>query len=271
MIAFDFEYIKPETIGEVWAAVEALKNEGLSYVYYAGGTELVTTFRQGKIKTDAVIDLKGIAEMTTIEAWEDEIVIGACATLNDVLEHEELSQLRPCIEPIADHTVRNALTVGGNLCGRLPYREAVLPLLGLDAKVVIVDGLERKCVNLDEVFDKRMKLEKNAYLYQIIVPKKALLWQFSERITGTVDVDYPTLHFMGMCDEEKVTLAISGYSSYPVYWKIERSTFESWENPEGEIMTHFKDEAKSDLRGDKAYRQDLLAHLISKMLREVAL
>lgn len=271
MITFDFEYIKPESIKDVYECLESLKKDGVSYVYYAGGTELVTTFRQGKLKTDAVIDLKGIPEMTQIEEWEDEVVIGACATLNSVLAHDALIQLRQCVEPIADHTVRNALTIGGNLCGRLPYREAVLPLLGLDAKVVIISGLERKCVPLRDVFDKRMVLEKDAYVYQIIVPKKELLWQFSERITGTVEVDYPIVHFMGMCDDDKVTFGLSGFSSFPIYWQVNRSTFEAWESPEAEIFAHFKDEAKSDQRAGKAYRQDLLSHLISKMMTEVAL
>ncbi|HAS73082.1 MAG TPA: xanthine dehydrogenase [Clostridiales bacterium UBA8960] len=270
MISFDFEYILPETMDELLDCVKALNNEGISYVYYAGGTELVTSFRQGKVSPGAVVDLKGLPEMTSITETDDEVIIGACVSLNRIVEHVALSRLKQSIEPIADHTVRNALTIGGNICGRLPYREAVLPLIGLDAEVVIASPNGSKRVKLSEVFDKRLLLEKDAFLFQIIVKKVPVKWQFAERITSTVEVDYPVIHLVAICTDEMVTLAISGYASFPVFWRIPVLTFEKWEDPKSEIVSQFFDHAKSDMRSDKTYRQHLLEHLVDKMLREVA-
>lgn len=271
MISFDFEYIKPETINEVDECVQTLKSEGVDYVYYAGGSELITSFRQGKLKPGAIIDLKGIEGMMSIEEKENEVIIGACVSLNRVAEHASLDVLKQCLELIADHTVRNTLTLGGNICGRLPYREAVLPLLGVDADVVIVSGSETKRHKLSDVFDKRLLLEKDAYLYQIIVPKQPVKWRFGERITGTVEIDYPIVHLIGIGTEDAVTVTLSGYASFPVYWRIPMTTFKAWEEPKTEIVSHFEGQARSDIRGDEAYRQHLLEYLVEKMLKEVSL
>ncbi len=269
MIAFDFVYYKPETIEELDACVLDLLDNGKEYVYYAGGTELTTSFRQGKLKPSAVIDLKGISEMNQILVDEKSVTIGACVPLNRLIEHEELGALATCLSHIADHTVRNSLTIGGNLCGRLPYREAVMPLLGLDADVVLISGREKSQHKLVSLFDKRLHLPKDAYVYQIIVPKKTIDWQFQERINETIGIDYPIVHLLGMCVEDMVTVSVSGYSSVPVFWRIEKNIFQGWDNPKTMLFDHFKSFAKKDNRSGIAYRQHLLEHLLDKMIAEV--
>lgn len=271
MIPFDFNYYKPDTVDELLACVSSLKTERESFVYYAGGTELVTAFRKNKISTKNVIDLKGIQEICQIIVSEDFVTIGACASLNDLIECEALSPLHLILDKIADHTVRNALTIGGNLMGRLPYREAVMPLLSLDAEVVYYHEGSRVTEKLGKVFDKRMKLPADSCLYQIIVPKVPIKWQYQTRITESVTVDYPILHLHGMGVESRITVALSGYSSFPVHVVLDIKDVENQTHLKMTLLEHFEKLVKADDRSGEAYRRHLLSLAIDEMLKEVSL
>ncbi len=235
MIPFDFDYYRPNSIDEAVKIMHALTGSGKKAYYYAGGTELITNFRKGKSKADAVIDIKGLLELTELSLKNDELVMGAALSLNRVINHGVLTNVKNDINTrakssthkaiksvfnkIADNTTRNALTLGGNLCGRLTYKEAVLPLLAYDATVVIAsqDGLYEK--PLREVFDKRMKLGAEELLVKIKVKFNDKI-SFSLRETEGTETDYPVLHLFTLIDKEELFVGLSGYSSLPVYQLI---------------------------------------------------
>lgn len=271
MIPFDFNYYKPDTVDELLACVSSLKLEGESFVFFAGGTELVTSFRKNKINTKNVIDLKGIREICQIITSEDQVTIGACLPLNEVIACEALWALQPILKKIADHTVRNALTIGGNLMGRLPYREAVMPLLSLDAEVVYYHDGNRVTEKLTKIFDKRMKLPADSILYQIIVPKADIKWQFQTRITESVAVDYPILHLHGMGVGSRITVTLSGYSSFPVHVVFDSADIKDLPGLKTMLLEQFEKTVKADDRSGEAYRKHLLALSIDEMLKEVVL
>lgn len=262
MIPFDFDYYKPQSVGEAVRIMQSLKGEGKNAYYYAGGTELLTNFRKGKAKTDAVIDVKGIAELTELKEENGIHVIGAAMSLNQIVREVNCMPLRAVFDKIADHTTRNALTLGGNLCGRLTYKEAVLPLLALEASVVIAgpDGVYEK--SLKEVFDKRMKLASEELLVQVKVRLKDICY-FNLRETEGTDTDYPILHLFASLGDEALFVGLSGYSSLPVY-----ETFKDRQIIDGilagkmdaalHLHAHFEDDARACQRASASYRNHLL-------------
>ena len=73
---------------------------------------------------------------------------------------------------MADHTARGKITLGGNICAQIFYREAVLPFLLADSQVVIVgpDGIRVSPIN--EIFHKQLQLKKGEFLVQIATDKE---------------------------------------------------------------------------------------------------
>lgn len=263
MIAYNLDYYKPETTKEAYECMIALKDQKVRALYYSGGTEVITNLRKGAVKADAVIDLKGISEMSEIRIEDEHILIGANVTLNAMSEHPELAKIKPIISIIADHTIRNALTIGGNLCGTLPFREAVLPLLALNSRVKLVeeDGIKEYLIR--DVFDKRLKLPSNAFLYQIMIPRKENGKMLTKRIEANTEIDYPILHVVMNFSDSEVFIGLSGFASFPVYQLISRDEYDQWPDPVESIASMFEKVAKSDERASKEYRMHLLRNQIA--------
>lgn len=262
MIANTLDYYKPETTEEAYECMISLKNQKVSALYYSGGTEVITNLRKGAVKADALIDLKGIGEMSEVSIDDENIIIGANVPINVLVENSDLSMIKPVISRFADHTIRNALTIGGNICGKLPFREAVLPLLALNSRVKWVDEGGVKEYLLRDVFDKRLKLPPNAFLYQIMVPRKADCKMLSERMEANTEVDYPILHAVMSFSDSEVFIGLSGFASFPVYQVISKSDYDQWTDPVESIVSMFEKDAKSDERASKEYRIHLLRNQI---------
>jgi xanthine dehydrogenase YagS FAD-binding subunit len=114
-----FEYASPtdlETaiglLGSRWGESEIL----------AGGTDLVTSLKQGIVAPKRVVSLKGIAQLKGIESSAETVQIGATTPLADVLAdaavRKNFPSLVSAIEGIGSPQIINMGTAGGDLCQR---------------------------------------------------------------------------------------------------------------------------------------------------------
>lgn len=253
-----FIYYRPGSQAEIVALLDELSQKGLTYAFYAGGTELITQFRRGQGIVDAVIDLKGIESLKKIEFFEEKMVIGSAVPLNHVIDRTSIGSIKRALEGIADHTVRNTLTIGGNICGRLPYREAILPLLCREAQVTVLEEGLLNVYKLESLFDKRLKLKANALLWSIEVDTNPMALEISQRHTATTDVDYPIIHHYAVLDKDRLTIALSGFSNFPIYEQFDFLTLIEAEDKMNLLMAPFENQVKSDDRGSAEYRLALL-------------
>ncbi len=216
MIPFDFQYYAPESIEEAVDLYTTLDQEDRNPLYYGGGTEIISFGRQSKISTGAVIDLKNIPESVAWQPGKDTLKVGAALSLSFLTEQEQFPLLAGVARPVADRTVRNRLTLGGNICGRLPYREALLPFLLGDARAVLAGPEGSRTVELMQLFNKRMLLEKGEFLVQLLVPNAALqaAW-WHKRREKHGPVDYPLVHLALMRLNGLLTAAVSGLCAFP--------------------------------------------------------
>ncbi|MCH4890098.1 hypothetical protein EZV73_21135 [Acidaminobacter sp. JC074] len=259
MINFDFDYYKASDLKSAYDLYKDLTGKGKKVFYYAGGTELITSFRKGTIKADALIDIKDIEGIKTIRC-EEEVVLGGCLTLNEIIETHNIDILKEVLIHIGDHTVRNAITIGGNICGRLPYKEAILPLLALDADIVTYGEQGLREVKLRDLFDKRLKLSPGEILYQIKYLNKRITYGM-KRYTETTSVDYPIVHVFVRNDSEK-SVAVSGYCSYPLFKVFSNESLEG-------IKGDFESFGKDDKRASKAYKKHLFEEALDSIFREM--
>lgn len=216
MIPYDLEYYLPETVDDALALFAEFDNAGKEPLYYAGGTEIITLCRQQVIAPKVLIDIKALAETNQFDFDNDQLIVGANLDLTTLSEQEDYPQLARVAREIADHTVRNRLTLGGNICGSLPYREALLPFLiaGAEAVLASPDGIRRE--PLDRLFDKRLRLNKGELLLQLAVKREELgYYGISRRRERHGPVDYPLCHLVASKKKENIALAVSGLCAYP--------------------------------------------------------
>jgi len=106
----------------------------------AGGTDLTPQVSDGKRAYQATLmNIRRIDGLSEISPAGDEIRIGALATVSQVRRNELIAAAAPVLCEAAGHfaseQIRNAATIGGNLCNASPAGDMIIPFLLLDAAV----------------------------------------------------------------------------------------------------------------------------------------
>lgn len=274
MIPADIAYVRPDAAEEAVAAWGRYADAR----YLAGGTEITTSARRtAAYDLGACIDIKRIPEANIHEVSGDVLRLGAALTLTDLADRDLFPLLSAACRGIADRTVRNRLTLGGNLAGMLPYREAALPLLIADAAVLtILPGTggaapvrrERK---LRDIFDRRLTLAPGELVLSFAVPAAAAHWPWQHRRkTRTGPVDYPLLTTCLARDGKAIRLAIAGAHPYPFRSdKIDAALTKNGLAALPAVMDAFGP-LRSDSRASAEYRVNLLQNLIRSALEALA-
>lgn len=246
----DLIYLRPASAEEAVAAwAEFAQGAGAhkDVRYLAGGTEIVTSSRKTAAPPHVLIDIARLPELRQREVSGNPWVLGAALTLNQAAE-APYPLLGTTVRHIADHTTRNRLTLGGNVAGALPYREAVLPLLLANATLVtLVPGAaggapERRERPLREAFDRKLHLDPGELVVAFTVPAQAARAEGRHhRATRTSPVDYPLVTACFSAGG----VAVSGVLSYPA-WFADLAAARLAFSVGGAI--------KSDQRGSAEYR-----------------
>ena len=108
----------------------------------AGGTDLMPQTQAGRVKFQPVLmNVRRVPELRGIEEQGAVVRIGALVTITELLEsalvRERLNLLWQSCDHFASDQIRNAATVGGNLCNASPAGDTLVPLLALEARVVL--------------------------------------------------------------------------------------------------------------------------------------
>ena len=171
MIPHDLVYYRPGSIDEALEAFSQAAVEGMEPAYFGGGTEVVTSIRDGRAAPRALIDLRGVLETQGIGEDGGEIRYGASVSLGTVCRDERFPLLARAASGVADHSVRNTITLGGNVVGRLPYRETVLPFLVAGGRAEIRGPAGGRMLPLERGFDRRLPLARGEILVALRVPR----------------------------------------------------------------------------------------------------
>ena len=151
-----YRYHRPSTVDEAIA----LKGEhGADGMYIAGGTDLVPNMKHRLFEPAHLVSLRGISEMRGVDEREGQLRIGALESLSSVASDPSVQASFPALADAAAHVagpqLRNAGTIGGNLCldTRCTYynqtefwRGALGYCLKKDGDVCHVTKVGRKCV-----------------------------------------------------------------------------------------------------------------------------
>ncbi len=129
-------YHRPRTLEE--ARSLAAETPGARYI--AGGTDLLVQMKSGRERPDALISLRSVPELAGITTG-GVTSIGAMTTLTDVLGHPVVSKRYPAlvaaVRSMGSIQIRNAATLGGNLCNASPAADSAPPLVALGARASV--------------------------------------------------------------------------------------------------------------------------------------
>jgi len=272
MIPFDFEYFRPETVEEAVDLYHELDLANKAPKYFCGGTEIITMARLRQINTSAVIDIKDVPECKALEANDEQILIGAAISLARLEEEKAFPLLSRVCNRIADHTSRCKITLGGNLCGKIIYRETVLPLLLADCEVIIAGKNGLKTVSIHNVFHKQMNLQADEFIVQVVIGKSyAEMPYITEKKTKIDRIDYPLITMAALKKEETIRISFSGLCEYPFRSpELEEVVNDRNLSPEeraSRSLNQIPGPVMDDINGSSEYRKFVLQNLIADAIR----
>lgn len=130
-------YCAPRTLAE---AAEVLRAGNVTIL--AGGTDLMPQTQAGRVRFQPVLmNIRRVPELNGILDAADGLRIGALTTMTELLEsslvRERLGILWQSCDHFASDQLRNAATLGGNICNASPAGDTLVPLLVLNAEVTL--------------------------------------------------------------------------------------------------------------------------------------
>lgn len=281
-------YAAPATLE---AAVDCLQQAG-EVTILAGGTDLMPQQRSGRLKPQrTLMNIRGIAELKGVSLSGGEIHIGALTTITELLESPLVRQHLPLLFEACDHfasdQIRNAATLGGNICNASPAGDTLVPLLVHDARVELVskpDGqLFRRSIPIAEFFvgpgkTRRAPVELLAGVSLPLPPEDYLGRFFKFGTRPALDISTISIGLGGVLKDgvlSRVRVAFGAVAATPV------RAFQTEAALEGRPLTAAtiasaaavaRDEVTpiDDVRATAWYRKELIHNMTKRILDHVA-
>ncbi|KKB74359.1 MULTISPECIES: FAD binding domain-containing protein [Bacillus] len=267
MIPFDFEYYRPESAEEAARLFQRLDREEKQPSYFSGGTEHITLGRLDLMHTKAVIDIKEIPECRAMQYEQNHLVLGAALTLTEVAESGVFPLLGKAAREVADRTARNKITLGGNICGRIFYREAVLPFLLTDSKIMTLGGDGMNVYPIHEVFNKELQLKKGELLVFLLTEKRYINLPYASiKVRQQWETGYPLVTASAIRVDDRVRVAFSGVSPFPFRSKQVEAALNDPNMPVEDrvqqAIRHLPEPVLDDTEGSAEYRKFVIKHTL---------
>ncbi len=115
-----FEYVIPEKVEDVPGLLG--RKRGRKAVIMAGGIDLLGEMKDNLTAPERLVNLKALPELRFLKHSNDEVRIGAMTTLTEIVNDKKIRErytaLAEAAESVGSPQIRNAGTLGGNLCQR---------------------------------------------------------------------------------------------------------------------------------------------------------
>jgi carbon-monoxide dehydrogenase medium subunit len=135
----DFEYDAPKTLKEALSLLDKYRED---YKIIAGGQSLLIMMRQGLIKPEHLIDIKGISELNYVKFDSNKGLRMGALTTHSTLEKSPVIKksfgvIAEMEKRLASIQTRNWGSIGGNLCHGDPAGDLAPVLIALNATLTV--------------------------------------------------------------------------------------------------------------------------------------
>lgn len=172
----EIRYERPKTAEAAVALLAAAKGPAR---VLAGSTDLLIQMRSGRLEPELLVDIKGIAEMTSIVAENGGFRLGAAVTCMELIEHEGFSRAWPGVTDgvklIGSIQVKGRATVGGNVCNASPAADSVPALIAAGASARILGPSGRREVRVEDIAagPGKTSLAKGEIVTAFVLPRRS--------------------------------------------------------------------------------------------------
>jgi aerobic carbon-monoxide dehydrogenase medium subunit len=282
----DFNYLRPKSLFE---ACEMLRNSN-DGALIAGGTDLLVEMKMGLRQHEDVISLAEVHELKKIEEDEDYIIIGGGITHSDIVNSDLIKQnynaLSEASSNVGTEQVRNAATVGGNICTGASCCDTGPVLLAADSIFELTDTEGSREIPVKDffIFHRKTALKKGEILTRIKVPKLEAgtgisIEKFGLRDAASISVASAVSSITidkGVCVDAKIVIGAVAPIPFISKKASEILIGEKIENliNDSEILEMAGDAAiadsrpLTDIRGSANYRRQLVKVLVKRTIKK---
>ncbi len=170
----NLSFTAPTTVDE---AVRMLAGSAGLAKPLSGGTDLLVQLRSGRMRPEAIIDVKRIPGLIGIREEGGEFVIGAATPGVMLSSHAAFEHAWPGIVEGADligsQQIQGRASLAGNLCNASPAADSVPALIAARATCVIAGPNGRRTAPVEAIVTGpgRTSLEKGEFVVEFHVPK----------------------------------------------------------------------------------------------------
>jgi len=275
------EYHRPQNLIQ---AIDILSKFGNSAGIIAGGTDILPR-RPGVGKSKRIMHLVDISELGLqyLKKDKNHIRIGAATPINTIAASPLLSSgpymaLHEAANAHSTTTIRNRASIGGNLCTGSSAADLALPLLALDAILVVAGPKKERQIQMKRWFKgaNYTALKDAEILREIRVPllsgKEGTAFKKLTRHQTSIDkAVVSTAAFLsctnGQCDRARIVLGAVGPIPFRAQ-KAESMLTGVTLNPQEIQMAAGRaaEDARpiGDVRATAAYRKKMIAVLVRR-------
>lgn len=282
----ELEYVKPANLFEACKFLE--EHDGTAKPF-SGGTDSFVRLRDGVIKLDYLVDIKGL-EGTKELSYDPKkgLTIGAAVTMNQVVMNKDVVKYYPVLvqsaNSVASYQLRNRATIIGNICNASPAGDTIGSCLVLDGVLDVTGTTGKRSIPLNTFFlaPGRTVLKAGEVVTSITLPPppagmvgvykklgRNILSDLS--IVGVATIGYPSSK-----SPSGNTFRIALASVAPVPMEaLKAETILSEKKVTSETITLAADSAMDavtpidDVRGSARYRKLMVRNLTREALTEV--
>jgi carbon-monoxide dehydrogenase medium subunit len=272
-----FRLEEPESVAEV---SELLGRFGDSAKVYAGGTELLLAMKEGLVDYERLINVKNLKGLNEVNAANGTIKIGALCTHHQLEYSTALKEKLPSLvkleQNVANVRVRQAGTIGGNLCFAEPHADPGTLLIALGATMLAEKSSTKREIAAAAFFVDAYEtsLAADEVLTEIRIPAPTanfrsayLKFGYLERPSVGVAVAFNLSG--GRVSDVKIAVGCAG----PAPRRVEeaeallegKSTAEAQRNlAQAGAIAGRASEAISDLHGSQDYKEHIVGVLLKR-------
>jgi carbon-monoxide dehydrogenase medium subunit len=248
----------------------------------AGGTDLLVDLRERRREPRLLVDISELPELRGITAADGLIRLGGGVTVGELaaspLVAAELPALYRAAHEFADFLTRNKATLGGNLANASPGADLVVPLLALDARVLLAGPAGERTVPLDAfvVGPRRTVLDRGELVVAVLVPRvpgTQFFYKLGLKRGGAIAVASVAtcLRVDSAGRVSRAAIALGAVAPRP-FRAAEAEAALVGERPSPDRLARAADLAAAaarpidDVRGSRAYRQAMVRALVARGL-----
>ncbi len=275
-----FEYERPPTVR---GALEALSKHGGKAKLLAGGHSIIPQLNLRAVSPGRLIDIGRLTELQYIIEDYGQLRIGALTTHNTIFRSAAVAGGCPIVieayQHVANHSIRNRGTLGGNLCHNDPAFEMPLVMVLIGGTMLARSARTQRTIAADRFFKAPFTTELAAdeMLVEIRIPRlpaghgyafMEISQRFGDRalIAGGCIL---TIRY-GNCRDVRLGFRNAVHNLFRI--PAAEAALEGKPASAAAIDAAAEAVAKTlppaaDLHADEAYRRDVAATLTRRMLR----